>query len=649
MVLKLSAPSDRSPVVRRRQPRAQPPRGVADLVLSAFPACGSGVFVALGLTASYALGWSPLVMLVVAVMFCGIALSSMEGAAMFPEDGVASSLVRHAFNDLASFAAGWATVLSLIAAAALAALFAAHYLSPFWSGLASPPWDTVAAVATVLALAAGLAVRVQSSRTSSMFLGLIDIVTQVVVVLVGWAFLFDPSRLRSSLHLSTGVSPQHLVIAAGVASVAFLGVDTVAGLAARSVDANRDVRSAVPRLLASVCPLVLALSLVAMMAMPVVRAPGGAPATLLAKPPPPGYAAYPVFGIVNQVSPHVFAVGLRFATGLAIAAVLVAAAGAALAGAASLAVWLSQHSQLPARVSSAHPEYGTPMVAILAAALAVSVALIAAGGGSGAASLAGLFAYGSMFALAATQLAVARLRRRDPGRHRPFRVPWSIHIRGAELPVIPVLGVGVTATVWAGVVAFDRGPGIAGCLWMMAGLTAYAAYRRRIGLGLSERRRRSSPPVIGPPRVEVEFHTMLVAVDVFQTEGVADAVEVAARLAAERRAVVVLAAFVEIPLSEEMDVELDDLDEAVRELTKTAQGVCSQYGIRLLTAVLRTRDPAATILAEADRRDSGVIIVSAAGLGRSAPRVAAGGGVIQRIMAQAPQRVMVIQPGRVAV
>ena len=58
----------------------------------------------------------------------------------------------------------------------------------------------------------------------------------------------------------------------------------------------------------------------------------------------------------------------------------------------------------------------------------------------------------------------------------------------------------------------------------------------------------------------------------------------AARLAAERRSAIVLLAFTEIPLWEEMDVELAGVDERVLEMAKTARAVTARYGVGLRVA-----------------------------------------------------------------
>ena len=152
--------------------------------------------------------------------------------------------------------------------------------------------------------------------------------------------------------------------------------------------------------------------------------------------------------------------------------------------------------------------------------------------------------------------------------------------------------------------------------WCSA-LAGYAAYRRRLGL-IADRADAGarSPPGRGPG-VEVEFQTLLIPVNTAAATSPTDLVDVAAQLAAERRASLVLLAFTEIPLGEEMDMEIDDLDGVVERLAAAGRAIGKQYGIHVHTTHLRTRDPAESILAEATRRDSQVILLRAGGLQRA--------------------------------
>src|SRR5207245_11514599 len=88
--------------------------GTGALFATAYGNVGSSIYYALGLVAVYALGLTPLVFMLAGGLFVLTAKTYAEGAAMFPEAGGASSFARHAFNELASFFAGWALTLDYI-------------------------------------------------------------------------------------------------------------------------------------------------------------------------------------------------------------------------------------------------------------------------------------------------------------------------------------------------------------------------------------------------------------------------------------------------------------------------------------------------------------------------------------------------------
>ena len=203
-----------------------------------------------------------------------------------------------------------------------------------------------------------------------------------------------------------------------------------------------------------------------------------------------------------------------------------------------------------------------------------------------------------MLTFTAVQVSIVALRRSDPLRYRPFRVPLNLTVSGRSLPLPAVAGAAATAALWVATLVLAPRVGLLGTAWMAAGLAGYAAYRRRLGISLTETRRRELPDSIGPD-IEVEFHTTLIPINTDQPDIPTDVVEVAARMAAERRASIVLVAFTEIPLGEDLDLEIDGLDETVSRIAARVRSVTDRYGIRVHLTHLRTRDPVESILQEA--------------------------------------------------
>ena len=84
-------------------------------------------------------------------------------------------------------------------------------------------------------------------------------------------------------------------------------------------------------------------------------------------------------------------------------------------------------------------------------------------------------------------LAVIRLRFREPDRPSAFRVPLSVGVRGARVPLPGVFGALISVFVWISIVIYHEGARVIGAGWMVAGVTLYVVYRRGQGKSLTQR------------------------------------------------------------------------------------------------------------------------------------------------------------------
>src|SRR5436189_512310 len=169
--------------------------GVPGLFATAYGNVGSSIYYALGLVAAHALGLTPLVYIFAGGLFALTAKTYAEGAAMFPEAGGSSSFARHAFNEVASFFAGWALSLDYIITIAISAFFVPHYLGAFWPALKHNPGDIIGG-AVVIAVLAWLNVRgLRESASLNIGLAILDLVTQIALILLGAALIFNPGLL----------------------------------------------------------------------------------------------------------------------------------------------------------------------------------------------------------------------------------------------------------------------------------------------------------------------------------------------------------------------------------------------------------------------------------------------------------------------
>ena len=128
--------------------------GANALFATAYGNVGSSIYYALGVTAAFALGLTPVVFVIAGLFFAATAATYAEGTVLFPEAGGSSSFARHAFNEVVSFGAAWSQMLNYIITIAISAFFVPHYLSIFWEPLRENPWDVVGGSIVIVLLVA---------------------------------------------------------------------------------------------------------------------------------------------------------------------------------------------------------------------------------------------------------------------------------------------------------------------------------------------------------------------------------------------------------------------------------------------------------------------------------------------------------------
>src|SRR5665213_691291 len=120
--------------------------GVGALFSAAYGNVGSSIYYALGVTAAFALGLTPVAFVISGLIFAATAATYAEATVIYPEAGGSSSFARHAFNELVSFGAAWAQMLNYVITVAISVIFVPHYLSIFWEPLRTTPWDIVVGI-----------------------------------------------------------------------------------------------------------------------------------------------------------------------------------------------------------------------------------------------------------------------------------------------------------------------------------------------------------------------------------------------------------------------------------------------------------------------------------------------------------------------
>ena len=584
--------------------------GVSGLFATAYGNVGSSIYYALGLVAAHALGLTPLVFLFAGGLFALTAKTYAEGASMFPEAGGSSSFARHAFDDVVSFFAGWALSLDYILTIAISAFFVPHYLSAFpGCTRSSTTRTTSSAELIVVVLLAGLNIRgLGESAKLNFVLAILDLSTQILLVGLGLVLVFNPSLLIDQVHLGAVPTWKELIFALSLAMLAYTGIETVANMAEESRDPGTQVPKAVNLVVLAVLGVYAGISIIALSALPVVHHGVGYSPALQESFHHPGYATAlggffqndPVLGIISRLGLHGTVLHLaEYYVGILAATILFIATNAGMIGISRLSWSLAEHRQLPAIFSQLHPKFRTPWFTLVFFSGLAGVLILY----GNTEVLGNLYSFGAMLSFTIAHAAVIALRVKDPDRARPYSAPWGIRIRGAVIPMTAVIGGLGTAGAWVAVVVLHTEARYVGIPWMIFGMAGYFYYRHRQGLDP-----RKSYRIARPERPadfeELEYSTALVPI--FGDDISASALRSAAKLIGEDG---VLYAIFVLPVPSQLSLEagLEEEEAQGRSVLESARIQARRADIKIHTGLIRTRNPGAALVEEAERVGCDVI------------------------------------------
>jgi basic amino acid/polyamine antiporter, APA family len=584
--------------------------GVSGLFATAYGNVGSSIYYALGLVAAHALGLTPLVFLFAGGLFALTAKTYAEGASMFPEAGGSSSFARHAFNDVVSFFAGWALSLDYILTIAISAFFVPHYLSAFpgLHALNHNPDDIFGGLIVVVLLA-WLNIRgLGESAKLNFVLAILDLSTQILLVCVGAVLVLNPHLLIHQVQLGSVPSWRELIFALSLAMLAYTGIETVANMAEEARDPGKQVPKAVNLVVLAVLGVYAGISVIALSALPVVHHGVGYSFALHERFTHPGYATAlggffqndPVLGIVSRLGLHgtvlTFA---RYYVGILAATILFIATNAGMIGISRLSWSLAEHRQLPSLFSQLHSKYRTPWFTLVFFSALAGILILY----GNTEVLGNLYSFGAMLSFTIAHAAIIALRIKDPDRERPYKAPWGLRIRGYTIPLTAVIGGIGTFAAWVAVVVLHTEARIVGIPWMVIGMAGYFYYRKRQGLDprKSYRIERAARPA---DFEELRYKTALVPI--FGDDVSASALHSAAKLIGEEG--VVYAIYV-LPVPSQLSLEagLEEEEAQGRSVLESARIQARRLGIKIHTGLIRTRNPGAALVEEAERVGSDVI------------------------------------------
>ncbi len=346
----------------------------------------------------------------------------------------------------------------------------------------------------------------------------------------------------------------------------------------------------------------------------------------------------PIMGVVFALGPHVASWVeriLRVYVGLTGALILLTAAVTSNSGFGRLAVSLAEHGQLPRRFGRlSRRSLHSPETVVAAATISIALLLATAWTSDSVGFLASLFSFGVLIAFTAAQLAVLKLRFSQPGLERPFRVPLSVRIRGADVPVPTVIGALATTAIFVAAMATHIGARYAGPIWLACGIVVYLVVRRGRGTGLLEH----VEPVEEDELPQAEFSKILVPMKLGEIGE--EMVATAVKLAQERGAEVVALHVIRVPLDQPLDAALLDEEQRAAASLEEATALGADLGVVVEGRSIRARSIGEAIVQATEETGADLIVLGSAPKWRRQSRFFS--PTVDYVLRKAPAEVLVV-------
>ena len=596
----------------------------------AYGEVASSIYFALGVLAAHALGFTPVILLGTGLLFLIVSFSYAEGTAALPETGGAATFVRRAVNDVAGFMTGWALFLDYLIVIALSALFLPHYLAGALQvqALDRNPWDVVVGVGVIALVAAVRLIRRPSLYGFGIVVPALDLLTQLLLVVLGFALVFSPHALTRGLSLGTHPSWHALAFSLPLAMLAFTGLETVANFAAEVRRPGVDLPRSLFGGIGTVVTMYVAIAVIAISAFP-------GPSTELGG----RWIRSPLLGVAQRIGselPWGLGGALRFYVGVTGALILFAAVTTSISGFSRLAYSLGEHGQLPRSFGRLSRRAHVSPQAILSAALISSALVIATSFiKHDVTFLASLFSFGVLLAFTAAQLAVIKLRIDEPDLPRPYRAPFNIRIGRADIPLPAIVGSILTFAIWIVALATHPAARYAGPAWLVIGLVVFVAVRISHGEGLMERVTASDER---PAEPILDFHRILVPMKlgIIGEEMLATAVKLASEQGSEVQALHVI----RVPLEQPLDAPMFDEEERAEASLAEARLLGADHGVVVDGTTVRARAIGTAIVERAVEVDADLIVLGSAPRWRRQSRFFS--PTVDYVLRRAPCEVLIV-------
>jgi APA family basic amino acid/polyamine antiporter len=460
---------------------------------------GADVYVALGLVAGYAQGWTPFAFLITGFVYIFIGMAYTELSSTYPVAGGGQYYTLRGLGDFAGFTSGWCLLLDFSIDISLFGLATAGYLNYFlkriWPWITQPlPW----AIETIILIGILLFLNVRGIRESSKLNEIfcaVDLFNETFILVVGFIVAWSPNLLHQQIMYEKP-SLHNFLFGCSIAIISYIGLESISQAAEETIRPASVVPRTSLALIFTVIIYALSFSTLSLGIMPwqVLEANKADPVAVLAQ-------SIPFVGVIAGPFTAILAMTLIYAS-----------TNTGVMGCSRITYSMSSFRLLPKWFNKVHPKYRTPVRTILVfSGLAILQVILASISRDAMDTLANLYAFGAVTGYIFVMISLIRLRFVDPYSPRPFKMPGNIRIRYKDrlidFPILAIVGIiGNLAILVVVMITHELGR-IAGPSWLVFGFILYVLFRKAEGL-----------PIFGNVQRDWEHQQMKVLEEAQETE-----------------------------------------------------------------------------------------------------------------------------------
>lgn len=569
--------------------------GAWELFSVGYSDVGSSLYFTLGLIAFFALGATPIALLIASLFFICTCLTYAEMTTTFPEPGGSATFSRYAFNDLISFLAGWGLLLDYIVTIAISAFAIAPYLY-FLFPFSYTVFSHIAiTIGLILFLFVVNYLGVKHSGRLSLILALISLVSQLAFILFAAAlFIATPSLFKQLIaHVSSSnwaPSTSDFIKALAMAMVAYTGIESIAQLAAETKKPSVAIPRAIKGSMYVLVFIYLSFSVIGFSVI--------SPQEMSSH-----YLNSPIEGILTHMP-----VGGKWLAawfGVVASLLLLVAANAGLIGCSRLAFSMGDYYQVPRFFYRLHHTFRTPYVSLaFFTVLAILIVVLSRGSLE---FLADLYNFGAQIAFFFAHLSLLVLRWKKPSLHRPYRAPLNIPVgKGRTLSLTAILGLLSTVGVWLIIIVTKPQGRYLGFCWLIVGFSFYFFYRK--GKQMPITGQLSIEKVKVPEYRPMHLKHLLVTT---RLVGNTEALQTACQLAKSFSAKITAVHVIEMAPALPIDAPMLKREEQAEVALKRAEAVAREYDLTIELTLIRARSFEEAILDLVTHGDYDMVVIGA--------------------------------------